>query len=54
MRFFVGVHRPRMGWPLSLRGHPVCISANVLAGRTGNIAFVGQEFVHALVGWALT
>ncbi|OYX08249.1 MAG: hypothetical protein B7Z08_10265 [Sphingomonadales bacterium 32-68-7] len=31
-----------MGWPLSLRGHPVCISANVLAGRTGNIAFVGQ------------
>jgi hypothetical protein len=48
MRFFVGVHRPRMGWPLSLRGHPVCISANVLAGRTGNVAFVGQS-----EGWML-
>lgn len=42
MRFFVGVHHPNDGWPLSLRGHPVCISANALRHRADRIAFVGQ------------
>jgi hypothetical protein len=42
MRFFVGVHHPNDGWPLSLRGHQVCISANTLRHRSGGIAFVGQ------------
>lgn len=42
MRFFVGVHHPKDGWPLSLRGHPVCISANALRSRAGRVAFVGQ------------
>lgn len=43
MIFYVGVHQPTMGWPLSLRGHPVCISANRLVDRAGSVAFVGQE-----------
>lgn len=42
MQFFVGVHHPNMGWPLSLRGHPVCISANSIRDRQGRVAFVGQ------------
>ncbi len=42
MRFFVGVHHPKDGWPLSLRGRPVCISANALRSRAGRIAFGGQ------------
>lgn len=43
MRFFVGVHHADMGWPLALRGQPVCISANTLRDRQGRIAFVGQS-----------
>lgn len=41
MRFYVGVHHPSMGWPLTLRGFRVCLSANVLVGRVGDIPFVG-------------
>lgn len=43
MQFFLGVHHPDMGWPLSLRGVPVCISANTLRDRLGDVAFVGQS-----------
>ena len=42
MQFFLGVHHADMGWPLSLRDVPVCISANTLRERQGRIAFVGQ------------
>jgi len=41
VRFFVGVHHPKDGWPLSLRGRPVCISANALRSRAERIA--GRE-----------
>lgn len=42
MQFFLGVHHADMGWPLSLRDVPVCISANTLRERQGSVAFVGQ------------
>ncbi len=42
-RFFVGVHHPALAWPLSLRGFRVCLSANVLRDRAGDIPFVGCD-----------
>ena len=41
MRFYVGVHHPYMGWPLTLRRFRVCLSANTLKDRAGDIPFVG-------------
>lgn len=40
-RFYVGVHHPRLAWPLTLRGFRVCVSANVLRGRAGDVPFLG-------------
>lgn len=40
-RFYVGVHHPALGWPLTLRGFRVCLSANTLRGRAGDIPFLG-------------
>jgi hypothetical protein len=40
-RFYVGVHHPRLAWPLTLRGFRVCVSANVLKGRLGDVPFLG-------------
>ncbi len=40
-RFYVGVHHPRLAWPLVLRGFRVCVSANVLRGRAGDVPFLG-------------
>ena len=40
-RFYVGVHHPRLAWPLTLRGFRVCLSANVLKGRLGDVPFIG-------------
>lgn len=40
-RFYVGVHHPRLAWPLILRGFRVCVSANVLRGRVGDVPFLG-------------
>ena len=47
MQFYVGA-QPHQGWPLSLRGQKVCISANSLRDRAGRVAFVGQSD-----GWLL-
>ena len=38
-RFYVGPHRPRMGWPPTLRGFRVCVSANLLRGCRRDIPF---------------
>lgn len=40
-RFYVGVHHPRLVWPLTLRGFRVCVSANVLQDRLGDVPFLG-------------
>ena len=42
-RFFVGVHHPRLAWPLTLRGFRVCISANVLRDRVCEVPFLGCD-----------
>ena len=42
-RFYVGIHHPNLGWPLSPRGFRVCLSANVLRGRSGDLPFVGCD-----------
>lgn len=42
-RFYVGVHQPRLAWPLILRGFRVCVSANVLRGRAGDVPFLGSS-----------
>lgn len=46
--FFAGVHHPNMGWPLSMHGVQVCISANVLVKSDHHIPFVGS-----CEGWML-
>lgn len=40
-RFYVGVHHPRLAWPLTLRGFRVCLSANVLRGCASDTPFLG-------------
>jgi hypothetical protein len=40
-RFYVGIHHPALAWPLIHRGFRVCVSANVLRGRAGDIPFLG-------------
>ena len=42
-RFYVGVHHPRLAWPLTLRGLRVCISANVLRERVCEVPFLGCD-----------
>jgi len=42
-RFYVGVHHPRLAWPLTLRGFRVCISANVLRDRVCEVPFLGCD-----------
>lgn len=53
-RFYVGVHHPRLAWPLILRGFRVCVSANVLRGRTGDIPFLGCDEPWLLDSGAFT
>ena len=53
-RFYIGVHHPAMAWPLTLRGFRVCLSANVLVGRTGDIPFVGSDGPWLLDSGAFT
>lgn len=42
-RFYLGVHQPRLAWPLTLRGFRVCISANVLRDRVCEVPFLGCD-----------
>jgi hypothetical protein len=53
-RFYVGVHHPAMAWPLSLRGFPVCVSANVLRDRAGDVPFLGCDAPWLLDSGAFT
>ncbi|MBY0395972.1 MAG: hypothetical protein K2X91_05795 [Thermoleophilia bacterium] len=53
-RFYVGVHHPRLVWPLTLRGFRVCLSANVLRGRTCDIPFLGCDEPWLLDSGAFT
>ena len=53
-RFYVGAHHPAMAWPLTLRGFRVCLSANVLVGRAGDIPFVGCDAPWLLDSGAFT
>jgi hypothetical protein len=53
-RFYVGVHHPRMAWPLTLRGFRVCLSANVLRGPGGEVPFVGCDEPWLLDSGAFT
>lgn len=53
-RFYVGVHHPRLAWPLTLRGFRVCISANVLRDRACEIPFLGCDEPWLLDSGAFT
>jgi hypothetical protein len=53
-RFYVGVHHPRLAWPLTLRGFRVCVSANVLRGRGGDVPFLGCDAPWLLDSGAFT
>ena len=53
-RFYVGVHHPRLAWPLTLRGFRVCVSANVLRERASDIPFLGCEEPWLLDSGAFT
>ena len=53
-RFYVGVHHPRMAWPLTLRGFRVCVSANVLRGRSSDTPFLGCDDPWLLDSGAFT
>jgi hypothetical protein len=53
-RFYVGIHHPHLGWPLTLRGFRVCVSANVLQGRAGDVPFVGCDAPWLLDSGAFT
>jgi hypothetical protein len=52
-RFYVGVHHPRLAWPLSLRGFRVCISADVFR-RRGAAPFLGCQDPWLLDSGAFT
>lgn len=53
-RFYVGVHHPRLAWPLTLRGFRVCISANILRNRACEVPFLGCEEPWLLDSGAFT
>ena len=53
-RFYVGVHHPRLAWPLTLRGFRVCVSANVLRDRLGDVPFLGCDAPWFLDSGAFT
>jgi len=53
-RFYVGVHHPRLAWPLTLRGFRVCISANVLRERLYDVPFLGCDEPWLLDSGAFT
>jgi hypothetical protein len=53
-RFYVGVHHPRLAWPLTLRGFRVCLSANVLRDRQGDLPFLGCDEPWLLDSGAFT
>jgi hypothetical protein len=53
-RFYVGVHHPRLAWPLTLRGFRVCVSANVLRGRAYGVPFLGSDEPWLLDSGAFT
>lgn len=53
-RFYVGVHHPRLAWPLTLRGFRVCVSANVLRGRGAGVSFLGCDAPWFLDSGAFT
>ena len=53
-RFYVGVHHPRLAWPLTLRGFRVCVSANVLRDRLGDAPFLGCDAPWFLDSGAFT
>jgi hypothetical protein len=53
-RFYVGVHHPRLAWPLTLRGFRMRVSANVLRGRAGDVPFLGCDAPRLLDSGAFT
>jgi hypothetical protein len=53
-RFYVGVHHPRLAWPLTLRGFRVCVSANVLRERICDVPFLGCDAPWLLDSGAFT
>jgi len=53
-RFYVGVHHPRLAWPLTLRGFRVCVSANVLRNRVCDVPFLGCDEPWLLDSGAFT
>ncbi|HTX48150.1 MAG TPA: hypothetical protein VME40_02055 [Caulobacteraceae bacterium] len=53
-RFYVGVHHPRLVWPLTLRGFRVCVSANVLRARVCDAPFLGCDAPWLLDSGAFT
>jgi hypothetical protein len=53
-RFYVGVHQPRLAWPLTLRGFRVCLSANILRDRAADIPFIGGSEPWLLDSGAFT
>jgi hypothetical protein len=53
-RFYVGIHHPRLAWPLTLRGFRVCVSANVLRGRDASVPFLGCQEPWLLDSGAFT
>jgi hypothetical protein len=53
-RFYVGIHHPRLAWPLTLRGFRVCVSANVLRDRLGDVPFLGCDAPWFLDSGAFT
>jgi hypothetical protein len=53
-RFYVGVHHPRLAWPLTLRGFRVCVSANVLRDRACAAPFLGCDEPWLLDSGAFT
>ncbi len=52
-RFYVGIHHPRMAWPLTLHGFRLCLSANVLRDR-GDTPFLGCDEPWLLDSGAFT
>lgn len=53
-RFYVGVHHPRLAWPLTRRGFRVCVSANVLRDRVCEVPFLGCDEPWLLDSGAFT
>ena len=53
-RFYVGVHHPRLVWPLTLRVVRVCVSADVLRDRVCDVPFLGCDEPWLLDSGAFT